>query len=127
MKQIFTKKSAILLMMLAVLALAMFTACGGDRIPATTTSGLVGSWDWTFQGMTTEDYYIFNADGTGSFGFTGMRTPIRWGTNNGTIYMCTTVSLCGDSCPLPTQMPYTLSGDNLDVTLGGITYSYTRG
>ena len=112
---------------LAIFALALFTACSSDEIPSSRTSGLVGSWDWTVHGVTTESYYIFNADGTGSFGFDGARTNIRWGTEGGNILMCMTVSTCGDSCSLPTEMPYTLVGDTLDVTLLGTTYTYTRG
>ena len=127
LKRVFERKSAILLMAAAVLVLALFTACNNDRIPSSTTSGLVGSWDWTVAGLTTEGYYVFNANGTGNYGFDGERTEFRWGTRGGTIYMCHTLSICGNSCPAPLEMPYSLSGDNLDITLLGTTYSYTRG
>jgi len=128
MKQVFTRKSAILLMaVVAIFSLAFLTSCSSDRIPSSTTSGLVGSWDWTFAGVTSEAYYVFNADGTGNFGFDGMRTNIRWGTRNGNIFMCVTVDNCGNSCPAPEEMPYSLQGDTLDVTLMGTTYTYTRG
>jgi len=128
MKQVFTKKTTVLVVaVLAIFTLAFFTACNSDRVPSSTTSGLVGSWDWTLQGLTTEGYYVFNGDGTGDFGLDGMRTAFRWGTRNNSIYMCLTVSVCGSSCSAPTEMPYTLDGDTLTVTLMGTTYTYTRG
>ena len=129
MKRVFAKKSTILLMVaMVILSLALFTACGGsDGVPSSTTSGLVGSWDWTVAGITTEGYYVFNADGTGSSGFDGARTAIRWGTSGGTIFMCMTVSACGNSCSSPMEMPYSLDGNTLNITLSGTTYTYTRG
>jgi|GEM_PF-2489256 len=129
MKRTFAKKSVLLLLaIITIFTLALFTACGSrDQIPSSTTSGLVGSWDWTLAGITTEGYYIFNADGTGSFGMAGMRTEFRWGTRSGTIFMCATLSVCGSSCAAPTEMPYSLNGDTLNITLLGTTYTYTRG
>ena len=127
MKRVFAK-NALPLIAIAILAFALFTACGeSDGVPSSTTSGLVGSWDWTVAGITTEGYYVFNADGTGNFGFDGARTAIRWGTRDGSIFMCATPATCGSSCQLPTEMPYSLDGDTLDVTLLGTTYTYTRG
>jgi len=128
MKRNFTKKiTALFLVVMAIFTLAVLSACGGDRIPSSTTSGLVGSWDWTVHGLTTEGYYVFRADGTGDFGIDGLRTNFRWGSRNGVIYMCMTTGICGNSCSAPTELQYTLTGDTLTVTLAGMTHTYTRG
>ena len=129
MNKNFAKKAVLLCVaVMAVFSLALLTACGSDQIPNSTTSGLVGSWDWTVHGITTEGYYVFRADGTGDFGLAGAaRTDFRWGTRNGVIFMCMTLSICGTSCSAPTEMPYTLEGNTLNVTLLGTTYTYTRG
>ena len=120
-------KRAFAVLMLAALSLALLASCAEDQIPSSTTGGLVGTWDWTVAGLTTEGYYVFNADGTGNFGLEGMRTQFRWGTRDGAIYMCMTTSACGDTCEAPERMPYTLSGDTLTVNFQGTQYTYTRG
>jgi hypothetical protein len=116
----FTKK-ALAILVSAVLALSLVVMLAGcDQVPSDRDSGLTGTWNWD---VTEEAYYTFNSDGTGTMEGYG---DIRWGTSGGNIVVCVTVSDCGNSCPAPEELPYTLDGDSLKVTIQGTSYEYTR-
>ena len=107
------KVVALLVVLLLVVSLV---ACGGTAMDGG-DSNLVGEWDW--EGSL---FYTFNEDGTGRmFG-----TSIGWSTSGNTLAVCVTPGTCGDSCIAPTEWTYTLSGDELTLQGGGMTYHYSR-
>ena len=66
----------------------------------------MGTWNWMGS-----PYYVFDEDGSGDmFG-----TSILWETDNGTLYICITPSLCGSvsACLAPARWAYELDGNQL--------------
>jgi len=98
-------------LLLALLILLTFTACGtsmdgGDE-------RLVGSWDW--KGSV---YYLFNASGSGTMA----GSSIRWTTSGNRLEICVTPDTCGNRCSAPMSSTFSLTNDDDTLRFNGFTY-----
>jgi len=94
----------------------------------TEQSPLVGTW--RLFGI---DFYVFEADGTGTMGSGVIDDPLEfgWRTSNGILYMCFTPGVCQgrDECIAPLPYYYTIEGNTLtleSVLIPGTPSTYTR-
>jgi len=81
-----------------------------------TDQRLVGTWNWTatINTSTVSITYIFNADGTGSLAAYGTSAPMTWSVN-------------GNRLTIDNQdFTYSVSGNSLELTVGGTTTTFTR-
>jgi len=80
---------------------------------------LVGSWY-----MYGNRFYTFEYNGHGLL----LDAPLMWSTYNGRLFVCTTPTICGESCLFPTQWYYNISGETLTLTstVLDLSLTYTR-
>ena len=85
------------------------------------TSSLEGTWLWL-----NTVYYVFEAGGGGTMAGSNM----RWWTDNGVLFICSTPGICGNvRCSAPMEWNYVVQGNQLDLTsrqVAGLSFSYTR-
>jgi len=120
-----TLSIALSILLIATLAFAMIGCGNGDN--GGDTHRLVGSWDWTVAGITTEGYWVFNADGTAVMG-AGTEVELNysaWTTNNGVLYL----TLAGTPLSVPTWYYEFVNNNTLrltSTTIDGFEFEYTR-
>ena len=95
--------------------------------PPATQSSLIGTWNWLGS-----PYYRFEEGGRGVMVPGAFETVIRWWTNNGVLYICTTPdTICTwTRCLAPTTWYYVIDGNRLTLTstvLSSMVFEYTRG
>ena len=84
------------------------------------TPTLVGTWFWM-----DSPYYVLDSNGRGTMA----GTDIRWSARGNVLSICNTPSLCGNTCRLPTEWNYAITGNQLTLTsrlVPGMSYTYTR-
>ena len=109
----------VVVLLVGVVAL---TGCGGGRGG---DENLVGTWTWD---MDSSFRYVFNADGTGTRGFTGAIESFTWSTRSGD-----ELRINRNNAPAGEirneRWTYTISGDTLTIDsrqVSGMTFSYIR-
>ena len=109
--------------MVAVLLVSVMalTGCGGSG----GDENLAGTWTWD---VDSSFQYIFNADGTGSRGFTGAVETFTWSTRSGD-----ELRLRRNNAPsgeiTNERWTYTIDGNVLTIDsrqVSGMTFSYIR-
>ena len=96
--------------------IAMLDGSSGQNVP----TALPGTWNWDMDDSYT---YVFNADGTGTRGFTGNIEPFEWVTEVGSHLIITVRGGAHES------WTYAIVGDVLTIDsrqVPGMTFSYYR-
>jgi len=113
------KVAMVALVVVMLMGVAAMTGCRREQDEA-----LVGTWEWVF----IDDYtYVFNADGTGTRGFTGAREGFTWSTNNDELRINRNSAPSGEV----RNERWTYSIENNVLTIvsrheAGLEYSYRR-
>ena len=97
--------------------------------PPPPPASLAGTWDWVIIPGVTTQYYVLNANGTGTMGTPPDTIDIRWTARNGVFSVCVTPDFCGNDCIAPVEWDYALSGNNLTLTsrlLPDLIFNYIR-
>ena len=105
------------ILIVVLLASLVFTGCFNNISMVGGNEELIGEWER--HGTLS---YTFNRGGT------GIRAgeDIRWTTNDETLFICWSPESCGNSCIAPERWDYVLEDNELTISRGRDTFTYTR-
>ncbi|MBE6689196.1 MAG: hypothetical protein E7588_07990 [Ruminococcaceae bacterium] len=115
------KKNYVAIALTVLMILGIFVSCTSPE------QKIVGTWksdSSAVLGVKVESVYVFNEDGTGTMSaLLGVEVPIKYSFSDDKLVV-TTVILGNDAAT--TEYDYKFSGNNLVLSIGGESVTYTR-